>query len=79
MKIKLNTKQIADISRELKETDRKNFDVTEVTQVFRMLQYWSKTIGAVSRSNEGIPERVPHTAGGRTGRGIIEARNRERI
>lgn len=46
MKIKLNSGQIARIRRELKETDRKDFDTDDVSGVFRMLQYWAKSIGA---------------------------------
>jgi hypothetical protein len=45
MKIKLNHKQIARISRELKESDRKSFDTDDVAGVFNMLQYWSKSVG----------------------------------
>lgn len=45
MKIKLNKKQVLAIKRELEETDRKKFDVSEVMEVFRMLKYWSKCVG----------------------------------
>lgn len=45
MKIKLNLKQIEDIRRKLEETDRKKFDIADISHVFRMLQYWSKCVG----------------------------------
>ncbi len=45
MKIKLNLEQIEDVSQELKDTDRKKFDTSEVSEIFRMLKYWSKTVG----------------------------------
>jgi hypothetical protein len=56
MKVKLNTKQIADIYRELKETDRKKFDLSEVTEVFRMLQYWSKSVAGGEAKIKSIAE-----------------------
>lgn len=45
MKIKLNLKQIETIRRKLEETDRKKFSATDLSEVFRMLQYWSKSVG----------------------------------
>lgn len=45
MKVKLNSKQIELIRRELKETERRSFQTEDVSQVFRMLQYWGKCIG----------------------------------
>jgi hypothetical protein len=45
MKIKLNSKQIEKIRRQLGETDRKQFDTSDVFEVFKMLQYWSRCIG----------------------------------
>ena len=45
MKIKLNLKQIEIIRRRLEETDRKKFDTSDVSEVFKMLQYWSRCIG----------------------------------
>ncbi|RJP21809.1 MAG: hypothetical protein C4520_09130 [Candidatus Abyssobacteria bacterium SURF_5] len=56
MKIKLNMKQIAVVARELKETDRKNFDVTDVAQVFKMLQYWVKTAGSGKEKIQSVTE-----------------------
>jgi hypothetical protein len=45
MKVKLNSKQIEIIRRGLKETERRNFETEDVSEVFRMLQYWGKCIG----------------------------------
>ncbi len=45
MKVKLNKKQIENIRRELKETERRKYDTDDVAEVFRMLQYWAKSIG----------------------------------
>jgi len=56
MKIKLNTKQIATVMRELKETDRKSFDVSDVSGVFRMLQYWAKSAGTGEEKIKTITE-----------------------
>jgi len=56
MKIKLNIKQIEDIRRELAETDRKKFDLSEVSQVFRMLQYWSKSVGGKEAKIKSVTE-----------------------
>ena len=56
MKIKLNTKQIENIGRELKETDRKSYDTSDVSQIFRMLQYWSKTVGGKETKIKSVTE-----------------------
>ena len=56
MKIKLNKKQVLAIRRELEETDRKKFDLSEVMEVFRMLQYWSKCIGGDDTAIKTIVE-----------------------
>lgn len=45
MKVKLNRKQIEVIRRELKETERRNFKTEDVSEVFKMLQYWGKSVG----------------------------------
>jgi hypothetical protein len=45
MKVKLNSKQIELIRRELKETDRRSFNTDDVSEVFKMLKYWGKSIG----------------------------------
>jgi hypothetical protein len=45
MKVKLNSKQIEIIRRELKETERRNFETEDVAEVFKMLQYWGKSVG----------------------------------
>ena len=45
MKVKLNRKQIEIIRRELKETERRNYKTEDVSQVFKMLQYWGKSVG----------------------------------
>lgn len=44
MKVKLNTKQLDRIRQAIAETDRKRFDIDEVSEVFRMLQYWAKSM-----------------------------------
>lgn len=56
MKIKLNTEQIEDLRRELEETDRKKFDMSDVSDVFRMLQYWSKSVGAGEEKIKSVTE-----------------------
>lgn len=56
MKIKLNSKQIAKVARELKETDRKNFDVKDVGEVFKMLQYWTKSVGTGEEKIQSVTE-----------------------
>ena len=56
MKIKLNLKQINNISRELQETDRKKYDLDEVSDVFKMLQYWAKTVGGGDPKIKSIVE-----------------------
>lgn len=56
MKIKLNMKQIAVVARELKETDRKTFDLADVGQVFKMLQYWCKTAGTGEEKIQSVTE-----------------------
>ena len=45
MKVKLNNKQIETIRRGLKESERRNYKTDDVSDVFRMLQYWAKSIG----------------------------------
>ena len=57
MKIKLNTNQIEEICRELKESDRKDFDISEVADVFRMLQYWAKTVGSGKEKIKSVAQR----------------------
>ncbi len=56
MKIKLNRKHILAIARELKETDRKNFDPDDVGEVFKMLQYWIKTAGTGQEKVQSVTE-----------------------
>jgi len=56
MKIKLNMKQITNVMRELKETDRKSFDLSDVSDVFRMLQYWAKSAGTGEEKIKNITE-----------------------
>jgi hypothetical protein len=56
MKIKLNMKQITDIKREIKETDRKSFDLSDISEVFRMLQYWAKSAGTGDEKIKTITE-----------------------
>jgi hypothetical protein len=56
MKIKLNMKHVAVVARELKETDRKNFNPTEVGQVFQMLQYWCKSAGTGGEKIQSVTE-----------------------
>lgn len=46
MKVKLNDRQIETIRRGLKESERRNYKTDDVSDVFRMLQYWAKSIGA---------------------------------
>jgi hypothetical protein len=45
MRVKLNSKQIETIRKGLKETERRSFKADDVPDVFRMLQYWSKSVG----------------------------------
>ncbi len=45
MKVKLNSKQIETIRSGLKETERRSFKAGDAPDVFRMLQYWSKSVG----------------------------------
>ncbi len=56
MKIKLNTEQIEDLRREIEETDRKKFDMSDVSEVFRMLQYWSKSVGTGEEKIKSVTE-----------------------
>ena len=56
MKIKLNLRQLEDVRRELQETDRKKFEIKEVSQVFRMLQYWSKSVGSTTAKIKSVTE-----------------------
>ena len=56
MKIKLNRKQIENIRCELEETDRKQFNISEVSEVFKMLQYWSKSIGGEETKIKSVTE-----------------------
>jgi hypothetical protein len=56
MKIKLNRKQVAAVARELKETDRKNFNPADVEEVFKMLQYWTKTVGSGEGKIQSVTE-----------------------
>ncbi|MBI4831069.1 MAG: hypothetical protein HY801_05845 [Candidatus Lindowbacteria bacterium] len=56
MKIKLNKGQIEDVRRELKETDRKDFDIGDIPQVFRMLQYWAQCVGAGEAKIKSVTE-----------------------
>ena len=56
MKIKLNHKQIESIRRELKKTERRGFKLDDVSQVFRMLQYWSKSIGGKDVKIQSVAE-----------------------
>jgi hypothetical protein len=52
----LNTEQIEDLRRELEETDRKKFDMSDISDVFRMLQYWSKSVGAGEEKIKSVTE-----------------------
>jgi hypothetical protein len=56
MKIKLNAEQVEDIRRELKETDRKEFDTSDIPQVFQMLQYWAQCVGAGKAKIKSVTE-----------------------
>ena len=56
MKIKLNLKQIEEVRRGLMETDRKDFDLSDISQVFRMLQYWAKSAGAGKEKIKSVTE-----------------------
>jgi len=56
MKIKLNLRQLEDVRRELQATDRKKFEIKEVSQVFRMLQYWSKSVGGKTAKIKSVTE-----------------------
>lgn len=56
MKIKLNTKQIEDVRREIEETDRKKFDLDDISGVFRMLQYWPKSFGSGEEKIKSVTE-----------------------
>lgn len=56
MKIKLNLKQIESLRREIKEGSRKNFDLQDVSQVFKMLQYWVKAFGSGEEKIQSIAE-----------------------
>jgi hypothetical protein len=56
MKIKLNLKQIETIRKQLEETDRKKYDTSDISQVFRMLQYWSKCIGGDETKIKSVTE-----------------------
>lgn len=56
MKIKLNTKQIEDLRREIEETDRKKFDMADTAGVFRMLRYWSKSVGTGEEKIKSVTE-----------------------
>jgi hypothetical protein len=56
MKIKLNMKQVTDIMREIKETDRKTFDLSDVSEVFQMLKYWAKSAGTGDEKIKTITE-----------------------
>ncbi len=56
MKIKLNSRQIAEVSRRIQESDRKTFSVDDVTEVFRMLRYWIKSHGSGEEAIKSIVE-----------------------
>ncbi len=56
MKIKLNKKQIENIRRELKETERRGFETDDVSHVFRMLQYWAKSVGVGEAKIQSVAE-----------------------
>ena len=56
MKIKLNHKQIESIRLEIKKTERRGFKLDDVSQVFRMLQYWSKSIGGKDVKIQSVTE-----------------------
>jgi len=56
MKVKLNKKQIENIRQVLKETERRKFKTEEVSDIFRMLQYWAKSIGAGEAKIKSIAE-----------------------
>lgn len=56
MKVKLNKKQIENIRRELKETERRDYKTDDVSQIFRMLQYWSKSVGGGEAKIKSVAE-----------------------
>ncbi len=56
MKIKLNKKQIADIGREIKATERRNHKTEDVFDIFKMLQYWTKSIGGKETKIKSVTE-----------------------
>ncbi|RJP64096.1 MAG: hypothetical protein C4532_19950 [Candidatus Abyssobacteria bacterium SURF_17] len=56
MKIKLNMKQMQEVRNKLRETDRKDFDLTDISEVFRMLKYWAKSIGAGEEKIKSVTE-----------------------
>jgi hypothetical protein len=45
MKIKLNLKQIQILRREIRENSRKDFDIEDLAEVFKMLKFWTKSFG----------------------------------
>ncbi len=56
MKVKLNKSQIEKIQQVLKETERRKFKTEEVADIFRMLQYWAKSIGAGEAKIKSLAE-----------------------
>ena len=56
MKIKLNQKQIENIRRELEETDRRRYDISDVSEIFKMLVYWSKSFGGNDTKIKSVTE-----------------------
>jgi hypothetical protein len=56
MKVKLKKSQIEKIQQVLKETERRKFKTEEVSEVFRMLQYWAKSIGAGEAKIKSLAE-----------------------
>ena len=56
MKIKLNKKQIEDIRREITATERRNHKIDDVFDVFKMLQYWTKSLGGKETKIKSVTE-----------------------
>lgn len=56
MKVKLNHRQIETIRRGLKESERRSYKPDDVSDVFRMLQYWAKSIGAGEARIQSVAE-----------------------
>lgn len=56
MKVKLNLKQMHVLRREIKENSRKDFDITDLAEVFKMLKFWTKSFGTGEEKIKSITE-----------------------